>query len=253
MPRYFISLAYNGSAYHGWQIQPNATSVQEEIESALSKLHGNQKIEVVGCGRTDAGVHAQQYFLHTDLPLTWDPQQLIFKLNRMTPPDLAFFQAWEMQHDLHARFDATQRTYRYFIHQQKNPFKEQFSWYVQSHLDFQAMNEAALHLLGVQDFGSFSKLHTDVKTNICEVFSAQWHTANNKIFFEISANRFLRNMVRAIVGTLIEVGLGKISAADLPAIIAAKDRSEAAVSVPAHGLFLWEITYAQAPEFHATH
>lgn len=248
MPRYFISLAYDGSAYHGWQIQPNAASVQQEIETALSKLHSNQPIEIVGCGRTDAGVHAQQYFLHTDLPMQWDPQQLVFKLNRMTPPDIAFFQAWETPTDLHARFDASQRTYRYFIHQHKDPFKNNTSWYHQTSLDIAAMNEAAKHLLGQQDFGSFAKLHTDVKTNICEVFTAQWHITENGLYFEITANRFLRNMVRAIVGTLVEVGLGKTIASALPDIIAAKNRAEASISAPAQGLFLWKITYEKAPE-----
>lgn len=248
MPRYFISLAYDGSAYHGWQIQPNAASVQQEIETALSKLHGNQAIEVVGCGRTDAGVHAQQYFLHTDLPVLWDPQQLVFKLNRMTPPDIAFFQAWETPTDLHARFDASQRTYRYFIHHHKDPFKNHTSWYHQTSLDVAAMNEAAKHLLGLQDFGSFAKLHTDVKTNICEVHGAKWQVSENGLYFEITANRFLRNMVRAIVGTLVEVGLGKLDPIDLVQIIKAKDRGAAAVSAPAHGLFLWKITYDKAPE-----
>lgn len=247
MPRYFISLAYDGSAYHGWQIQPNAASVQQEIETALSKLHGNQAIEVVGCGRTDAGVHAQQYFLHTDLPVLWDPQQLVFKLNRMTPPDIAFFQAWETPTDLHARFDASQRTYRYFIHHHKDPFKNHTSWYHQTSLDVAAMNEAAKHLLGLQDFGSFAKLHTDVKTNICEVHGAKWQVSENGLYFEITANRFLRNMVRAIVGTLVEVGLGKLDPIDLVQIIKAKDRGAAAVSAPAHGLFLWKITYDKAP------
>ncbi len=248
MPRYFISLAYDGGAYHGWQIQPNAASVQQEIETALSKLHGNQPIEVVGCGRTDAGVHAQQYFLHTDLPVQCDPQQLVFKLNRMTPPDIAFFQAWETPTDLHARFDASQRTYRYFIHHHKDPFKNHTSWYHQTSLDVAAMNEAAKHLLGLQDFGSFAKLHTDVKTNICEVHAAKWQVSENGLYFEITANRFLRNMVRAIVGTLVEVGLGKLDPIDLVQIIKAKDRSAAAVSAPAHGLFLWKITYDKAPE-----
>ena len=248
MPRYFISLAYDGGAYHGWQIQPNAASVQQEIETALSKLHGNQPIEVVGCGRTDAGVHAQQYFLHTDLPVQCDPQQLVFKLNRMTPPDIAFFQAWETPTDLHARFDASQRTYRYFIHHHKDPFKNHTSWYHQTSLDVAAMNEAAKHLLGLQDFGSFAKLHTDVKTNICEVHAAKWQVSENGLYFEITANRFLRNMVRAIVGTLVEVGLGKLDPIDLVQIIKATDRSAAAVSAPAHGLFLWKITYDKAPE-----
>lgn len=248
MPRYFIQLAYDGSNYHGWQIQPKANSVQEEIQDALRKLHGNQKIEVVGCGRTDTGVHANSYFLHTDLPQYWDPQQLIFKLNRMTPPDISFAKAWELKSDIHARFDASSRTYRYFIHRQKNPFLRHQSWYVQQDLDLDAMNQAAKYLLGVQDFSSFAKAHTDVKTNICEVFAAEWFTSENGLYFEISANRFLRNMVRAIVGTLVEVGLGKIKASELPGIIAAQNRSEAYVSVPAQGLFLWEISYENAPQ-----
>jgi tRNA pseudouridine38-40 synthase len=250
VPRYFIQLAYDGSAYNGWQIQPNAPSVQEAIETALSKLHGLQPIAVVGCGRTDAGVHAQQYFLHTDLPQTWDAQQLVFKLNRMTAPDLAFYKAWEVPLDLHARFDANSRTYRYFVHQHKNPFRANTSWYVQNSLDITAMNQAAEYLIGRQDFSSFAKAHTDVKTNICEVFAAQWSVGKDGIYFEISANRFLRNMVRAIVGTLVEVGSGKIKASELPNIIAAQDRSEAFLSVPAQGLFLWEIRYDKAPEIH---
>lgn len=248
MPRYFIQLAYDGSNFHGWQIQPSAPSVQEAIEDALCKLHGQLPIAVVGCGRTDTGVHAKQYFLHTDLPQNWDTQQLVFKLNRMTAPQLAFHKAWEVDPDLHARFDASTRTYRYFIHQQKNPFLNGQSWYVQQPLDIEAMNQAAQYLLGRQDFSSFAKSHTDVKTNICEVFTAEWLTTENGIYFEISANRFLRNMVRAIVGTLVEVGLGKIKASELPGIIAAQNRSEAYVSVPAQGLFLWEIAYKKAPQ-----
>jgi tRNA pseudouridine38-40 synthase len=167
----------------------------------------------------------------------------------MMPADIAFSKAWQINTDLHARFDASSRTYRYFINRNKNPFLRQQSWYVQQDLDLAAMNQAAIFLLGRQDFSSFAKAHTDVKTNICEVFAAEWFTNKDGIYFEISANRFLRNMVRAIVGTLVEVGLGKIKASELPDIIAAQDRSEAFVSVPAHGLFLWEIRYEQAPEF----
>lgn len=248
MPRYFIELAYNGTNYHGWQIQPNAQSVQGDIETALSNLHGQQKIEVVGCGRTDTGVHAYRYILHADLPREWEPAQLVFKLNRMTPAALAFYNAFEVAPTLHARFDAQRRTYRYFIHQHKNPFLQDQSWYVQQALDLDAMNLAAKYLLGSQDFSSFAKLHTDVKTHICEVFAAQWQPDANGIYFEISANRFLRNMVRAIVGTLVEVGLGKIKASELPGIIAAQNRSEAYVSVPAQGLFLWHIDYGLSAE-----
>lgn len=243
MQRYFIQIAYRGTAYHGWQSQPNAPSVQETIEGCFSKLFGNQAISIVGCGRTDAGVHAKSYFFHVDLPHEWEESQLCFKLNRMLPADVSAFAAWKVSSDLHARFDAEKRTYRYFIHQQKDPFQQDQSWYFPQRLDFVAMNAAAQRLLGTKDFGSFSKLHTDVKTNICTVFHAEWIRSEDQWYFEISANRFLRNMVRAIVGTLMEVGLGKIQVEDIDQIIDAKDRGEAAVSVPAHGLFLWDILY----------
>jgi tRNA pseudouridine38-40 synthase len=248
MPRYFIELAYNGQHYHGWQIQPKASTIQGEIETALSKLHAQTPIEIVGCGRTDAGVHAKQYFFHADLPKSWDPAQLVFKLNRMTPPDIAFYGAQQVEQNTHARFDALRRTYRYFIHHSKDPFRTEQSWYLQQKLDIEAMNEAAKYLIGVQDFSSFAKMHTDVKTHICEVYAAQWFGDKDGLYFEISANRFLRNMVRAIVGTLVEVGLNKIKASELPQIIAAQDRSEAYVSVPAQGLFLWEIHYPTSVE-----
>ena len=243
MQRYFVEIAYRGTAYHGWQSQPNAPSVQETIERCFSKLFGNTSVSIVGCGRTDAGVHAKSYFFHVDLPQEWEEDQLCFKLNRMLPSDICAIRALRVASDLHARFDAEKRTYRYFIHQQKDPFHQDLSWYFPQYLDFPAMNAAAKRLLGTKDFGSFSKLHTDVKTNICTVFHAKWIQTEGQWYFEISANRFLRNMVRAIVGTLIEVGLGKLTIEEIDAIIDAKDRGEAAVSVPAHGLFLWEIVY----------
>jgi tRNA pseudouridine38-40 synthase len=246
MQRYFVQIAYRGTAYHGWQSQPNAPSVQETIERCLSKLFGNTEIPIVGCGRTDAGVHAKSYFFHVDLPQDWDENQLCFKLNRMLPPDISAYHAYKVSADVHARFDANKRTYRYFIHQQKDPFEQDQSWYYPQNLDIAAMNLAAERLLGTKDFGSFSKLHTDVKTNICTVYEARWVQEGTKLYFEVSANRFLRNMVRAIVGTLIEVGLGKLEVADIDVIIEAKDRGEAAVSVPAHGLFLWKIDYPQS-------
>jgi tRNA pseudouridine38-40 synthase len=243
MQRYFIEIAYRGTAYNGWQYQPNAPSVQETIERCFSKVFGNTSIPIVGCGRTDAGVHAKSYFFHVDLPQDWDEKHLCFKLNRMLPPDISTTKAHKVSSDLHARFHATKRTYRYFIHQKKDPFHLDQSWYFQQDLDMNAMNLAAIRLLGTKDFGSFSKLHTVVKTNICTVFHAEWIQIEDQWYFEISANRFLRNMVRAIVGTLIEVGLGKLTIEDIDTIINAKDRSEAAVSVPAHGLFLWDIVY----------
>jgi tRNA pseudouridine38-40 synthase len=248
MQRYFVQVAYRGTDYHGWQYQPNAPSVQETIERCFSKVFGNTAIPIVGCGRTDAGVHAKSYFFHVDLPQVWDEQHLCFKLNRMLPPDISAIQAMKVSSEFHARFHATKRTYRYFLHQHKDPFQLDQSWYFQQQLDFLAMNAAAQRLLGTKDFGSFSKLHTVVKTNICTVFHAEWVQTEDQWYFEISANRFLRNMVRAIVGTLIEVGLGNLTIADIDAIIEAKDRGQAAVSVPAHGLFLWEIVYPSLTE-----
>lgn len=248
MQRYFVQVAYRGTAYNGWQFQPNAPSVQETIERCFSKVFGNTAIPIVGCGRTDAGVHAKSYFFHVDLPQVWDEQHLCFKLNRMLPPDISAIQAMKVSSELHARFHATKRTYRYFLHQHKDPFQLDQSWYFQQQLDFSAMNTAAQRLLGTKDFGSFSKLHTVVKTNICTVFHSEWVQTEDQWYFEISANRFLRNMVRAIVGTLIEVGLGNLTIADIDAIIEAKDRGQAAVSVPAHGLFLWDIVYPTLTE-----
>ncbi|MEN9987009.1 MAG: hypothetical protein RLZZ585_48 [Bacteroidota bacterium] len=248
MQRYFVQIAYRGTAYHGWQSQPNAPSVQETIERCFSKLFGNTSVPIVGCGRTDAGVHAKTYYFHVDLPQEWEEEQLCFKLNRMLPPDVSAYRAHRVSSELHARFDAEKRTYRYFIHQHKDPFQQGQSWYFPQQLDFLTMNVAAQRLLGTKDFGSFSKLHTDVKTNICTVFHAEWIQSEDQWYFEISANRFLRNMVRAIVGTLIEVGLGKLTSEDIDTIIDAKDRGEAAVSVPAHGLFLWDIVYPSLSE-----
>lgn len=243
MNRYFFEIAYNGSSFHGWQRQPNASSVQQVIEETFSKLNSGKEVPIVGCGRTDAGVHAKKYFFHVDLPEIENHEHLIFKLNRMFLKEIAVFNIIKVDNELHARFDAKNRTYRYFIHQQKDPFKDGLSLYFPQELDFQAMNAAAKLLLGKKDFGSFSKLHTDVKTNMCEVYSAEWLVSEQETFFEISANRFLRNMVRAIVGTLIDVGMGKLTSEDVFSILEAKDRQEASLSVPAHGLYLWDIEY----------
>ena len=244
MQRYFIELSYNGSGFHGWQIQTNAHSVQEEIESKLSLLHSNAPIKVVGCGRTDTGVHAHHYILHVDLPTISDPAQFCVKLNRMLPNSIAISNIYPVSADQHARFSATARTYRYFIHSKKDPFRSEASWYLNQALDVAKMNEAAKFLLGKQDFTSLSKLHTDAKTNICDVRTAQWIDVDeHTLYFEITADRFLRNMVRATVGTLVDIGLGKLEANDLPKILAAMDRQEASTSVPAHGLYLWKIDY----------
>ncbi len=243
MQRYFIELSYKGTPYFGWQRQPSCISVQEVIESQLSKLHSNEPISVVGCGRTDTGVHAHHYILHVDLPEIDDCDKFQFKLNRMLPDSIAISRVFPVSSDLHARFSATERTYRYFIHREKNPFIPETSWYFPQDLDFDAMNVAACLLIGTKDFTSLSKIHTDVKTNICSVSAAKWLQNEKEIYFEITANRFLRNMVRATVGTLIDVGLEKIKTEDLLAILDAKDRGAASTSVPAQGLFLWKIKY----------
>lgn len=244
MKRYFIELSYNGKDYFGWQRQPKQRSIQQEIEETLSKIHSNHPISAVGCGRTDTGVHAHQYFLHADLPSIENIDHFIFKMNRMLPDSITIHAIKEVNSDLHARFDAKSRTYRYYIHLKKNSFLNENSWYYPQCINFEKMNEAALILLGTQDFTSLSKLHTDVKTNICTVTKAEWIKENeDQWFFEITADRFLRNMVRATVGTLLEVGQGKIDSMGFKKVIDAKDRGAASISVPAHGLFLWNIAY----------
>ncbi len=244
LQRYAIELAYNGRDFFGWQIQPKQISVQETIELALSKLFDAQKVDIVGCGRTDTGVHAKHYIAHVDLPLKWEEEVLTYKLNRILPDSIVIYNIHKKEPDFHARFNAKERTYRYFIHNQKNPFVHGTSLYYTKDLDLEKMNEAGLLLLGKKDFTSFSKLHTDVFTNICSLSHARWTRVNeHTIYFEIKADRFLRNMVRSIVGTLLEVGEGKIAPENVQTIIAKKDRGEAKMSVPAHGLFLWKIEY----------
>lgn len=243
--RYALELAYRGTNYHGWQIQPNASSVQEEIERRLSQLMGNKPVSVVGCGRTDTGVHASYYVLHFDADRELDTNQLVYKLNKMLPDDIAIFSAQKVSDEFHARFSASLRTYHYFIHQQKNAFLQD-SYYLGPTVNFDAMNQAAQLLLGKQDFTSFSKLHTDVKTNICTVSQVKWNQVSESSWYlEISADRFLRNMVRAVVGTLLEVGYGNLDKGGLLQIIASKDRGEAKLSVPAKGLFLVDIRYPE--------
>lgn len=244
MPRYRFDLAYNGRDYFGWQRQPKQISVQEEIQKALTRLNSNEPIQVVGCGRTDTGVHAHHYVMHADLCEKVDPEQYVFKLNRMLSDAISIHSMELTSDDFHARFGATERTYRYFIHQKKDPFIHELSWYFPPELDLDNMNKAAALLIGKKDFTSFSKLHTDVKTNICDLRAAKWIDAGNgRIYFEITADRFLRNMVRATVGTLIDVGLGKLQPQDVLDILNKKDRGEASTSVPPQGLFLWKISY----------
>ncbi|MEZ0183307.1 tRNA pseudouridine(38-40) synthase TruA [Flavobacterium oncorhynchi] len=240
--RYFIQFAYNGTHYHGWQIQPNASSVQETLNKALSVLL-NSRIILMGAGRTDTGVHAEEMYAHFDYDSDIDSKILVHKLNSYLPKDIAIFNLIKVHDDAHCRFDATKRTYEYHINTVKNPFLQELSWYFNQKLDVALMNEAAKILLQHTDFQCFSKVHTDVNTFDCTIFEAYWKVENNKLIFTISANRFLRNMVRAIVGTLVNIGLHKITLADLENIIASKNREKAGFSVPAHGLYLTKIYY----------
>uniref|UniRef100_UPI00321707F0 tRNA pseudouridine(38-40) synthase TruA n=1 Tax=uncultured Draconibacterium sp. TaxID=1573823 RepID=UPI00321707F0 len=243
--RYFLQLSYKGTGYHGWQIQPNAISVQEVMEDALSKIL-RQKIAVVGAGRTDTGVHASFFILHFDaekqIPEKLD---IVYKLNSFLPSDIAVQKVWPVANDLHARFSATSRTYHYFISTKKNPYITETSHKYLKPLDVAKMNEAAQTLFDYEDFTSFSRLHTDVKTNNCKIMQAEWKVEENQLVFVIKADRFLRNMVRAVVGTLLEVGKGKLSVEGFHKIIEQKDRGEAGASAPAQGLFLVDIEYPE--------
>jgi tRNA pseudouridine38-40 synthase len=241
--RFFIQLSYNGTNYHGWQYQPNATSVQETLTKALEVVLNDKTIEIMGAGRTDTGVHASQMFAHFDYENPIDAKTIIHKLNSFLPKDIAVSNIIHVHDNAHARFDAKQRTYEYKINLSKNVFIDQLSWYYNKELNVDAMNDAAKLLLKFIDFQCFSKVHTDVNTFNCKITSAFWIIENGQMIFTISADRFLRNMVRSIVGTLVDVGLGKISKTDFQTIIESKDRKKAGFSVPAHGLYLTEIKY----------
>lgn len=242
MLRYFVELSYNGKAYHGWQIQPNAITVQEVVEKALSTLLG-VPISIMGAGRTDAGVHATQLFAHFDTDVGFDTPKLIYKLNSFLPTDIAIRDIFKVKADVHARFHALSRAYVYRVAIEKNVFNVDHCFYVKHALDVDKMNAAAKILFEYKDFQCFSKTHTDVKTYNCDIMQAEWLVKNGELHFVIKANRFLRNMVRAIVGTMINIGLGKVEVESLHTIIASKNRSEAGFSVPAHGLYLTDIEY----------
>lgn len=242
--RYAIELAYRGTNYHGWQEQPNAPSVQSELELALTKLNGNHPVKVVGCGRTDTGVHASYYVAHFGLDRDLDTENSVYKLNKMLSDSIVIFSIQPVSDEFHARFSASKRRYHYFLHSEKSAFIEN-SLYYPLPLNFEKMNLAARDLIGKKDFTSFSKLHTDVKTNICDVSKAEWTVVGEQHCFVIEADRFLRNMVRATVGTLMEVGTGKLPADSIPEILEAMDRGEAKLSVPAKGLFLADIQYPE--------
>jgi tRNA pseudouridine38-40 synthase len=240
--RYFIKLAYNGTHYHGWQYQPNATSVQETMSKAFSVLL-NTEINLMGAGRTDTGVHAKKMYAHFDFQTAFDIPTLVHKLNSYLPKDIVIYDIIPVQDQAHARFDATKRTYEYHINTFKDVFLQEQSWYFHQKLDVDLMNEAAQLLFNFTDFQCFSKVNTDVNTFDCTISEAYWKHENGSLIFTISANRFLRNMVRAIVGTLVNIGLHKITLASFIAIIESKSRDKAGFSVPAHGLYLTDIEY----------
>jgi tRNA pseudouridine38-40 synthase len=240
--RYFIKLAYNGTQYHGWQIQPNVASVQETLNKAFSVIL-NTEINLMGAGRTDTGVHAKEMYAHFDFENPIDTTNLIHKLNSFLPKDIVIYSVFPVADDSHTRFDATKRTYEYHINTFKDAFLQEQSWYFHQKLDLDLMNQAASLLLKHTDFQCFSKVNTDVNTFDCSIFEAYWNQENEKLIFTISANRFLRNMVRSIVGTLINIGLHKITLDDFETIIESKNRDKAGFSVPAHGLYLTKIEY----------
>lgn len=240
--RYFIEFAYNGKDYFGFQVQPNAISIQETLDKSLSLLL-RDSIEIVGAGRTDSGVHAKQMYAHFDTEVEFDIQATIQKLNSFLPKDIAIFRIIPVHADAHARFDATSRTYEYHITTFKDVFNIDGSWKVNHKLDLDLMNEACKILFEYIDFECFSKVHTDVRTFNCKITEAYWQQNENQIIFTISADRFLRNMVRAIVGTLVNVGIHKTSLEDFRNIIESKNRSKAGFSVPAHGLYLTKVKY----------
>jgi len=243
--RYFIEIAYNGTNYFGWQKQPDAISVAEVLEGALSTLLRNE-VKVVGAGRTDAGVHAKQLFAHFDFEEIEDLPKLVFRLNSLLPKDISVKDIFKVKEDAHARFNASEREYEYVISLEKNPFSEGFAYQLYQKPNIDVMNEAAATLLDYQDFQCFSRSNTDVKTYHCSIKKAFWEEEKNQLIFTIAADRFLRNMVRAIVGTLLDVGFGKTSLEEFHEIINKKNRANAGSSVPANGLYLTKVIYPKS-------
>lgn len=238
-----MRLAYNGTKFHGWQVQPNEVSVQGEITACISRIQG-EDISLVGCGRTDTGVHATDYFAHFDVnELKYEYGKLLYKMNSMLPSGIAIKEVYKVSDEFHARFSATKRSYVYVISKTKNPFKTDLAWRFSRPLNVENMRQAGNTLFHYKDFTSFSKLHTDVQNNLCDILGFSIDEQGDEIIINIQANRFLRNMVRAIVGTLVEVGEGKIGVEELKEIIEKKDRSAASSSAPASGLFLDKIEY----------
>ena len=245
MQRYFIQLSYDGTNYHGWQVQPNGISIQEVLEKALSVV-AREKVAVTGAGRTDAGVHASFYVAHFDTEnQNLDNDKIIYNLNCLLPYDIAVQKVYKVHPEAHARFDATSRTYKYYLIKKKDPFLRQFAAKATGIPNLQKMNKAASKLFEYEDLTSFSKLGTDVKTNNCKIDIAEWADEGNRLVFTIRADRFLRNMVRSIVGTLLDIGFGKLTIDGFCKVIEAKDRCAAGASVEAKGLFLADIGYPE--------
>jgi tRNA pseudouridine38-40 synthase len=244
--RYFIFISFKGTSYHGWQIQPDSPTVQEMLDDALSTIF-NEKISTTGAGRTDTGVHASVFCAHfestkSDLATK---KNIVFRLNRFLPKDISVSRVMKVHEDAHARFSAISRTYQYNISKTKDPFREDSAWFLHGNIDTALMNEACGVLINHTDFTSFSRLHSDVKTNFCKIYKAKWEEYVDRLVFTIKADRFLRNMVRAIVGTMIIVGTGKMKIKEFEEIILAKDRCRAGKSAPAKGLFLIDIEYPE--------
>ncbi len=242
--RYFIEFAYNGKAYCGWQRQPDVLTVQEVLEEAISTVL-QQNIDVFGAGRTDTGVHAKQMYAHFDLEDPISDSKLVFKFNQLLPKDIAVKAIHQVKDDAHARFDALSRSYEYVITEKKNPFQIESAYFIKNKLDIDRMNQASKTLFNYKNFKSFSKVHTDVKTYNCKMMFAQWDKKEDNVVFTITADRFLRNMVRAIVGTMIDIGSGKHQVEYIKSIIESQDRSQAGTSAPAHGLYLTRIEYPE--------
>lgn len=240
--RYFLQLSYNGKEYFGWQKQPNQRTVQEVLEKCLS-TYLRKEIALTGAGRTDTGVHAMEYFAHFDADPIADFDEFVFRMNAFLPKDIAIQNVFQVKNEAHARFDAEERTYNYFITPEKDPFKQEFSYHIFRTPNMEKMNAACQFLIGKKDFECFSRTGSDVKTFICDIKEAFWTKHENQMVFTITADRFLRNMVRAIVGTLLEIGIGKRSVAEMEKIIDSKNRSNAGPSAPPQGLFLKKVKY----------
>ncbi|MBB6609492.1 tRNA pseudouridine(38-40) synthase TruA [Pontibacter sp. Tf4] len=242
--RYFLEIAYDGTRFHGWQVQPNALSVQEVLDDSLSKIL-RETIVTTGSGRTDTGVHASQQFVHFDCSQQLDPQQVVYRLNRILPNDISAYNLYLMPDEAHARYDAFARTYHYHITLRKNPFKRYYAWYHSRALDVAKMNEAANILLKYEDFTTFSKVKGDTKHYRCNMYEAHWQQQGDELTFTIRANRFLRGMVRLIVGALVDVGRGKLTIAQFEQMIASQDRSQASGAAPSEGLYLARVEYPE--------